>query len=79
MCPPRSERTPALVEGDARLFNPYGVILVNPDKYGHVKAELGRAFIDWLVSPEGQAAIAEFEINGEQLFIPNAGRVGGQS
>ena len=68
-----------LVEGDARLFNPYGVILVNPDKYAHVKAELGRAFIDWLVSPEGQAAIAEFEINGEQLFIPNAGGVGGQS
>ncbi len=60
------------VEGDNRLFNQYGVILVNPAKHAHVKQELGQAFIDWLVSPEGQKAIADYEINGEQLFFPNA-------
>ena len=61
-----------VVEGDNRLFNQYGVILVNPAKHAHVKKELGQAFIDWLVSPTGQKAIAEFKVNGEQLFFPNA-------
>jgi|SRR5262245_16711825 len=61
-----------LVEGDKRLFNQYGVILVNPAKHPHVKKELGQAFIDWLVSPEGQNTIADYKINGEQLFFPNA-------
>jgi tungstate transport system substrate-binding protein len=61
-----------LVEGDKRLFNQYGVMLVNPAKHPHVKKDLGQAFIDWLVSPEGQSAIAGYKINGEQLFFPNA-------
>ncbi len=61
-----------LVEGDKRLFNPYGVILVNPERHPHVKADLGREFIAWLISPEGQAAIGTFRINGEVLFKPNA-------
>ncbi|MGA7208796.1 MAG: extracellular solute-binding protein [Pseudolabrys sp.] len=61
-----------LVEGDKRLFNQYGVILVNPDKHPNVKKELGQAFIDWLISPDGQKAIADYKINGEQLFYPNA-------
>jgi tungstate transport system substrate-binding protein len=61
-----------VVEGDNKLFNQYGVILVNPGKHAHVKKELGQAFIDWLVSPEGQKAIADYKINGEQLFFPNA-------
>ena len=61
-----------LVEGDARLFNPYGVMLVNPDKHPTVKVKEGQAFIDWLVSPEGQAAIADYKIGGEQLFFPSA-------
>ena len=61
-----------LVEGDERLFNPYGVILVNPARHPHVKAAEGRAFIAWLSSPEGQRAIAEFTVGGEQLFVPNA-------
>lgn len=61
-----------LVEGDRRLFNQYGVILVNPEKHPHVKAELGQKFVDWLISPEGQAAIASYKINGQQLFFPNA-------
>jgi tungstate transport system substrate-binding protein len=60
------------VEGDKRLFNQYGVILVNPQKHANVKKDLGQQFIDWLISPEGQKAIAEFKINGEQLFHPNA-------
>jgi tungstate transport system substrate-binding protein len=60
------------VEGDKRLFNQYGVMLVNPSKHPTVKKELGRAFIDWLVSPEGQKTIASYKINGEQLFYPNA-------
>jgi tungstate transport system substrate-binding protein len=60
------------VEGDKRLFNQYGVILVNPAKHPHIKKELGQAFIDWLISPEGQKAIADYKINGEQLFYPNA-------
>ena len=61
-----------LVEGDKRLFNQYGVMLVNPKKHPSVKAELGQQFIDWLVSPEGQKAIAGYKINGDQLFYPNA-------
>lgn len=60
------------VEGDAKLFNQYGVILVNPEKHPHVKAKEGQAFIDWLVSPEGQQAIAGYKIDGRQLFFPNA-------
>jgi tungstate transport system substrate-binding protein len=60
------------VEGDKRLFNQYGVILVNPAKHQNVKKDLGQQFIDWLVSPEGQKAIADYKINGEQLFYPNA-------
>ena len=60
------------VEGDKRLFNQYGVILVNPEKHANVKKDLGQQFIDWLVSPEGQKAIADYKINGEQLFYPNA-------
>jgi tungstate transport system substrate-binding protein len=61
-----------LVAGDKRMFNQYGVILVNPAKHPHVKKDLGQAFIDWLVSPEGQKAIADYKINGQQLFFPNA-------
>ena len=61
-----------VVEGDKRLFNQYGVMLVNPQKHPSVKKELGQQFIDWLISPEGQAAIAAYKINGEQLFYPNA-------
>jgi tungstate transport system substrate-binding protein len=60
------------VEGDKHLFNQYGVILVNPQKYPTVKKELGQQFIDWLISPEGQRDIANYKINGEQLFYPNA-------
>ena len=60
------------VEGDPPLFNQYGVILVNPEKHRHVKKEEGRAFLDWLVSPEGQKAIADYKIEGQQLFFPNA-------
>jgi tungstate transport system substrate-binding protein len=60
------------VEGDNRLFNQYGVMLVNPEKHKHVKKELGQAFIDWLVSAEGQKAIADYKIGGQQLFFPNA-------
>ena len=60
------------VEGDKRLFNQYGVMLVNPEKHPNVKKGLGQQFIDWLVSPEGQKAIANYTINGEQLFYPNA-------
>ncbi len=61
-----------LVEGDKRMFNQYGVILVNPAKHPNVKKELGQQFIDYLVSPEGQKDIAGYKINGEQLFYPNA-------
>ena len=64
------------VAGDQRLFNQYGVILVNPAKHPTVKKELGQAFIDWLVSPEGQKAIADYQINGQQLFFPNASAPG---
>jgi tungstate transport system substrate-binding protein len=61
-----------LLEGDPKLFNQYGAILVNPTKHPNVKAKEGQAFIDWLKSPEGQAAIASYKIDGEQLFFPNA-------
>jgi tungstate transport system substrate-binding protein len=61
-----------LVEGDTRLFNQYGVMLVNPQRHPHVKAADGQRFIDWIVSPAGQEAIASYRINGEQLFFPNA-------
>ncbi len=61
-----------VVEGDDRLFNQYGVILVSPESHPHVKAEEGQAFIDWLVSAEGQQAIADYQLNGQQLFFPNA-------
>jgi tungstate transport system substrate-binding protein len=60
------------VEGDQRLFNQYGIILVNPAKHAHVKKDMGQAFIDWVVSADGQKAIADYKINGEQLFFPNA-------
>ena len=60
-----------LVEGDVKLFNQYGVMLVNPAKHAHVKKDMGQKFIDWLVSPEGQSAIAAYKIEGEQLFFPN--------
>ena len=63
-----------LVEGDKRLYNQYGVILVNPDRHPTVKKDLGQKFIDWLISPAGQKAIADYKINGEQLFFPNAGQ-----
>ncbi len=61
-----------LVEGDKRLFNQYGVIVVNPAKHPHVKKDLAQAFADWVVSPAGQQTIAEYKIGGEQLFFPNA-------
>jgi tungstate transport system substrate-binding protein len=65
-----------VVQGDNKLFNQYGVILVNPAKHAHVKNDLGQAFIDWLVSPEGQKAIADYKIGGQQLFFPNASASG---
>jgi tungstate transport system substrate-binding protein len=65
-----------VVEGDKRLFNQYGVMLVTPEKYPSVKKELGQAFVDWLISPEGQAAIAGYKIDGEQLFFPDAEKKG---
>ena len=61
-----------LVEGDTKLFNQYGAILVDPEKHPHVKKAEGQAFIDWLISPAGQEAIAGYRINGQQLFYPNA-------
>jgi len=64
------------VEGDQRLFNQYGVMLVNPAKHPGVKTELGQQFISWLVAPEGQRAIANYQIDGQQLFFPNAGTPG---
>ena len=60
------------VEGDPKLFNQYGIILVNPEKHPNVKADLGQRFVDWVISPEGQAAIADFKVDGQQLFFPNA-------
>ncbi len=63
-----------LVEGDRRLFNQYGVMVVNPEKHAHVKKELAQSFVDWLVSTKGQSTIAAYKIEGEQLFFPSAGR-----
>ena len=63
-----------LVEGDTRLFNQYGVMVVNPVKHGHVKAQDAQKFVDWVVSPVGQATIADYKIGGEQLFFPNAAK-----
>jgi tungstate transport system substrate-binding protein len=63
-----------LVEGDKKLFNQYGVMLVNPDKHPHVKVEASQSFVNWLISPDGQQAIASYKINGEQLFFPNAAK-----
>jgi tungstate transport system substrate-binding protein len=60
-----------LVEGDKRLFNQYGIMLVNPAKFPHVKATDGEAFVDWVISPEGQQAIANYKIEGQQVFYPN--------
>ena len=65
-----------VVEGDKRLFNQYGVMLVNPEKFPSVKKEFGQAFIDWLVSTEGQTAIVGYKIEGQQLFFPNAEKKG---
>ena len=65
-----------LVEGDQRLFNQYGVLLVNPARYPHVKAVEGQKFIDWVRSAAGQASIAAYKVGGEQLFFPNANAVG---
>lgn len=63
-----------LVEGDSRLFNQYGVMLVNPAKHPHVKVVDGQKFVDWVISGPGQALIASYQIGGEQLFFPNAGK-----
>jgi tungstate transport system substrate-binding protein len=65
-------RLAIVVEGDPRLFNQYGVILVDPAKHAHVKAKDGQVFIDWLISDQGQKAIADFQVEGQQLFFPNA-------
>jgi tungstate transport system substrate-binding protein len=65
-----------VVEGDKRLFNQYGIMLVNPAKHAHVKKDLGQQFIDWIVSKEGQDAIRSYTINGLQLFFPNAAPTG---
>jgi tungstate transport system substrate-binding protein len=61
-----------LVSGDPKLFNQYGVILVNPARHARAKAREGQAFIDWLIGPDGQAAIGDFRVGGEQVFFPNA-------
>jgi tungstate transport system substrate-binding protein len=67
-----------LVEGDPSLFNQYGIILVNPDKHPKVKAAAGQAFIDWMLSDEGQAAIAAYQVDGQQLFYPNFNNIASQ-
>ena len=61
-----------VVEGDPRLFNQYGIIVVNPDKHQHVKADMAQQFVDWVLSIDGQAAIAGYKVDGQQLFFPNA-------
>jgi len=66
-----------VVEGDKRLLNQYGVMLMNPEKFPNVKKELGQTFVDWLISPEGQAAIAGYKVDGQQLFFPNADKSAG--
>ena len=63
-----------LVEGDKRLFNQYGVMVVNPAKFPHVKVKEAQQFVDWIVSPAGQSTIASYKIGGEQLFFPNANK-----
>jgi tungstate transport system substrate-binding protein len=65
-----------VVEGDTRLFNQYGVMLVNPERFPHVKKELGQVFIDWLISNDGQRTIADYKIKGQQLFFPDADKKG---
>ncbi|UOM35260.1 extracellular solute-binding protein [Acuticoccus sp. I52.16.1] len=60
------------VEGDPKMFNQYGIILVSPQKHPNVKAQEGQAFVDWVISPEGQQAIADYRVDGQQLFFPNA-------
>lgn len=73
----KNRRGLALIsEGDVRLFNQYGVILVNPAKHPHVKAKAGKAFVDWITSRQGQAAIAAYKVGGQQLFFPNASKGG---
>jgi tungstate transport system substrate-binding protein len=62
-----------LIEGDRKLFNQYGVMLVNPQKHPNIKRELGQQFVDWLISSKGQETISAYRINGQQLFFPNAG------
>lgn len=62
------------VQGDDKMFNQYGVILVNPEAHPHVKAEMGQEFIDWLLSKDGQKAIADYKVDGQQLFFPNANK-----
>ena len=64
---------PVLVGGDPQLFNPYEVILVNPDKHAHVNVAAANAFIDWLIGDDGKDAIAGYRVNGEQLFVPAPG------
>ena len=66
-----------LVEGDRRLFNQYGVMLVNPAKHPHVKVAEGQAFVDWLISADGQKTIADYKIDGKQLFFPDASDANG--
>ena len=66
-----------VVEGDKRLLNQYGVMLVNPEKHPDVKKELGQTFVDWLISPEGQTTIAGYKVDGQQVFFPNADKPGG--
>jgi tungstate transport system substrate-binding protein len=68
-----------VVEGDQRLFNQYGIMLVSPAKHTHVKAALGQSFVDWVTSPEGQKAIADYKIGGESLFFPNYRKAGGSA
>lgn len=60
------------VEGDPKLFNQYGIMLVNPEKHPNVKADLGQTFVDWVISEEGQTAIANYKVDGQQLFFPNS-------
>ncbi len=72
----RKDDLAVAVEGDKRLFNQYGVMLVNPAKHPNVRTALGQQFIDWLISPEGQQAIAGYKIDGQQLFYPNANEPG---
>ena len=65
-------RLAILEQGDHRLLNQYGIMLVNPAKHPNVKAKLGQEFVDWMVSPDGQRAIADYRISGQQLFVPDA-------